>query len=1066
MSNINQLSGAIKFALFVGATASMASVSAFAQDKPDEAKEIETVRVTGSNIRRSVEEEGSSAVQVVSRQQIEATGLNNVADVLSSLSSVDGSGLSTVTTQTNGSDGSQQISLRNLGAQRTLILVDGSRWATDINQVVDLSTIPVAIIERIEILKDGASAIYGSDAIAGVINLITRKNYDGAQIGLSYGQTAKSDGARTGIDLTIGTNGERGNSVLSVSYTTQDSIFAADREQAQFPLAGSLAGYAYGQAVLAYNGLPLFSADATCENILQHNTTFYSPHPAFNGVTAALVASCGSGSGLYGSFTIPDAVAIGFGMTNITGGASNPNENVAFNHATLTPITGTTAPTGTQLTGSNYHVFQAADRYNFAPVNYLQQPAERFNISGYSRFDFTDTLSGWVKANYTKRTSSQQLAEVPLTISNAGANGPQWRFPLSATGLFNPFGVDVNTAAYRMQIAGPRLNHFDYDTFALQLGLQGSFNLGDRVFNWDVMGQRNDGQYDTTGENYINLFNLRNALGASGYDAVSNTIYCGTSYAARIIGCTPFNIFGGPTAGLGYQIPGAAPGRVLTQAERDAAVEYISYTLAGTSGNTTTNFKAGLTGDLFEMQGGMGGFAIGAETRKDDAFNVPDSLISEGGSSTNFSAPTQGQIQLEEYYAEVLLPILKDITGAQQLELSLAARHTKYSAQGLADATPFDDSIATSFVVKDSLTSTTPKVGLKWKPIDDLLIRASWGETFRAPSATDLYGGVGEGFPSAVDVCQQSRYTGYSAARRALCDAETGLVGVGAPNQPNAQIRAYFGSNVELEPETGENVSLGFVYSPSYLENLNVTLDFWKTRLKDAISNRTPGQLNSNCITGTFEDGTVINDPESCDAIVRDPVTGQLVSFNLLPYNAQGIKTQGIDLGVGYKFDSSWGTFRFQWDTTYTDSYKLKASEFVNQFQELTGKYTGTPYWRFRSNFNVSWNKGDWSAAWTTRFLSDVYENCFFVCNSRDGDEGPVGIPNTFVGVNHTGNYAVHDLQLGWKAPWNAKLAIGARNLFGKEPPTLTNNTFAHSFDASYDIPGGAYWYAQYRQDF
>jgi iron complex outermembrane recepter protein len=1052
MSKINQLSNAIKFALFVGATASAATASAFAQAK-EETAELKAVEVTGSRIRRSVEEEGSSAVQVVTRAQIEATGLNNVADVLSQLSSVDGSGLSTVTTQTNGSDGSQQISLRNLGANRTLILVDGSRWATDVNGIVDLSTVPVAIIERIEILKDGASAIYGSDAIAGVINLITRKNYDGAQVGLSYGQTAKGDGARTGIDLTVGAQAERSNSVLSVSYTTQEQILAGDRKISRVVKFGDIANWNAGQAAHIYYGLaPIPSA--TCDQVLRSATDTYDPRLRPGGPRLGLGGLCGSASGVYGNFTV-------------TGSAAVANGAYAFNHGSDTPITGTTAATGSTLTAAgNYHVFQNADRYNFAPINYLQQPAERFNVSAYSRFDFTGTLSGYVRANYTKRTSTQQLAEVPLTIAAGGGNGPQWAFPISSTSLFNPFGVDIRTANYRMQIAGPRTNHFDYDTFALQLGLEGSFNLGDHTFNWDLLAARNDGQYDSTGDNFINLFNLRNALGPSGYNAATNQVYCGATFATRIQGCTPFNIFGGPTAGLGYQVPGAAAGRILTAAEVAAAVEYIKYTLVTTQGNTTTNFKAGLTGDLFELPGGMAGFAFGLEYRKDDAFQTPDALVAEGGSSTNFTAATRGEISLKEYYAEALFPILKDVTAFKLLELSVAARHTQYGAKGLADITPFDTAIATTFVAKPSLSATTPKVGLKWKPIDDLLVRASWGETFRAPSATNLYGGVAEGFPAAGDPCQVGRYNALAADSRAACDRTTGLVGVGSPVQPNGQIRGYFGSNFQLVPEQGENVSLGFVYSPSYLENFNVTVDLWKTSLKDVIASNSAGQTAGFCYTTRGPTGALINDPVSCAAIVRD-ATGLITNFNLLQYNAAAIKTRGVDLGVGYKFDTGIGTFRAQWDTTYTDQYKFLTSTLVSNFAEFTGIYTGSPYWRFRSNLNVNWNKGDFSASWTTRFLSDIYEStCVTVCNSRNENGLPIDINGNSVPRNHSGNYAVHDVQFGWKAPWDAKIDIGARNVFGKEPPNFTNNTFAHSFDASYDLPGGAYWYAQYRQDF
>src|SRR5450432_479211 len=188
----NLLSDAVRYGLAAGAVgiAGLASMSAFAQDTTapsntdtTKAKNLDRVEVIGTRIKRAVDTEPTSPVTTLTRADIEQTGLTSTFDIINHISASDGSGLSTVTTQTNGSDGTQTVSLRNLGPQRTLLLVDGKRWPADANGVVDLSTIPVAIIERVEVLKDGASAIYGSDAIAGVINIITRKKFDGAQVG-------------------------------------------------------------------------------------------------------------------------------------------------------------------------------------------------------------------------------------------------------------------------------------------------------------------------------------------------------------------------------------------------------------------------------------------------------------------------------------------------------------------------------------------------------------------------------------------------------------------------------------------------------------------------------------------------------------------------------------------------------------------------------------------------------------------------------------------------------------------------------------------------------------------
>ena len=209
--------------LGVASLTSIYTGSVLAQDQDQNAEEellIEEVVVTGSRIVRK-ELVSAQPVEVLDSAAIDATGLNNVGDILMNITASDGTGLRPITTATNGSDGSQEISLRNLGADRTLILVDGRRWVTDTDQTVDLNTIPVAMIERIEILKDGASAIYGSDAIAGVINVITKKDFEGVQFDIYYGETSKGDGAQENYALTMGANGDRSNAVFSISYTAR-----------------------------------------------------------------------------------------------------------------------------------------------------------------------------------------------------------------------------------------------------------------------------------------------------------------------------------------------------------------------------------------------------------------------------------------------------------------------------------------------------------------------------------------------------------------------------------------------------------------------------------------------------------------------------------------------------------------------------------------------------------------------------------------------------------------------------------------------------------------------------
>jgi iron complex outermembrane receptor protein len=149
------------------------------------------------------------------------------------------------------------------------------------------------------------------------------------------------------------------------------------------------------------------------------------------------------------------------------------------------------------------------------------------------------------------------------------------------------------------------------------------------------------------------------------------------------------------------------------------------------------------------------------------------------------------------------------------------------------------------------------------------------------------------------------------------------------------------------------------------------------------------------------------------------------------------------------------GNWSFNIDSTWVDYFETKAFT-TSAWTDSTGTYNGTANPEFKTNFYIDWSLGDWGASWVTRTMSNIYENCFFYCNSQGENNGR----------NNTGFYAVHDLQVRWSAPWDATISLGKRNAFDKEPPVLTNNTFAHSFDSAYDIPGGGYWYMSYRQDF
>ncbi len=992
-------------ALPLAVAAALTPALVFAQDgtaADENTDELDRITVTGSRIASGVDVEGTAPVLTLNRAQLEQTGLTSVGDVLFNLTASDGGALRNITTGTNGSDGTQNISLRGLGANRTLVLVNGRRWVGDISGTgsTDLNTVPISVVERIEVLKDGASAIYGSDAIAGVINVITRTNFQGAEARVYLGEYSKGVGFQQAYDFTVGSNSDRWNAVLSLSYTEQDPVYAGDRTISSVPV--------YGGGDIASGGL------------------------------------FGSGSNLYGNFNR----CAGPFTVNPINGFSNCTL-VAGGSFTLNPgEDGRQSTDFRRFVGYRTDGSGSSDRYNFAPVNYLLQPIERFNIYGQGRLALTDKINANVQAVYVKRSSVQQLAEVPLTMDTRGTAGPQWAFAPTATNVFNPFGQDIRNFSFRAQAVGPRHNSFANDNIAFTGWLDGSFELGSRTMYWDAGYSYLESRFSLRGDNYINLFNLRNAVGPSVRDG-GGVLRCGTP-GNVITGCVPYNLFGGPDLGLGAG--------VISRAEYDAMNDYISYELATTTENTTKDYFANLSGDLFDLPAGPLGFAVGFEHRTTGFLNQPDALVAGGGSSNNFSEPTSGDVSVDEYYLELNVPILAEITGFKALDLNVAARRSDYDAKGVFGG---------GVVEPDIGGDTAKKVGLKWRVNDDLMIRGTWSESFRAPSVAELFTGIAETFPIATDPCNAVRITqGTTDVARCL---SLGVPVAGAP-QANPQIRSLASGNPDLKPESGDTRSFGIVYSPSWLDGLDITLDWYKLKLEDVVVFRGSQGTLDGCFT--FPNSTANSAPDDatrdllCTFIDRDPTNGQLTRVQQSSFNLGSGEVEGYDMQVVYRFpDTAWGKFGVQWDTNYQTKNNLFGA---------VGTYNGIPTWRLRSNVNLTWQKGDWDASWAMRYYSALDEACPFGNNYFEYGITPRELcpqeindanGNFLRSENHIPAAVYHDMQVGWKTPWNAKVTVGARNVFGKEPPR-TVNSFAHSFDGAYDLPGGGFFYLQYNQKF
>lgn len=496
----------------------------------------EEIIVTGSRIRQSPLEL-SAPVQTVTAVDIDRSGEIAVADYLQRLP-ISGSAIN----RTNNASGNlgfppdgggigagaSEIDLRYLGSKRVLVLVDGRRWvrgssASGVSGTVDLNTIPTAAIERIEVLQDGASPIYGSDAIAGVVNIITRSDYSGFEAETHQGMFDEGDGYSQDYSVSFGAGGERTRALLTLSYARQDDVLAPDRALSRDVIHGA------PPVVGGSGGTP------------QGRYVFLDPRGDVNG----------DGE--------PDVVDITL------------NTGVVNDGVTL-PVFDPNDPSA-----GDFHAFTDADRFNFRPYNYLVTPNRRVNLFGKAEYDLTDDVRFRFTAAFTNRKSSNQAAPNPLFMgSDAGSGFYLDNVVIPADQRYNPFGIDFDrnnliTIGRRPVEAGPRIFDQTVDTWMLSGSLDGEAQLGKRLLFWDV--SLNWGR-NTASQRGHNIFNSRKLALALGPE----------SACLAVPGCVPFNVFGGQGAnGEGSITPEMLAWTTFTQS--DQSEQELSDVAANVSGD-------------------------------------------------------------------------------------------------------------------------------------------------------------------------------------------------------------------------------------------------------------------------------------------------------------------------------------------------------------------------------------------------------------------------------------------------------------------------------------------------
>ncbi len=480
------LASSVRFALISGAVATTV-ITAPAAFAAEEEATVERISVTGSRIKRT-DMEGANPVQIITREDLVQAGVSNIGDILQEIPAV--AGAATNTAINNGGSGAVRVSLRGLGSARTLVLINGRRMVnsgTGANASADLSTIPVSVIKRVEVLKDGASAIYGSDAIAGVVNIITRDDFEGFEANVSYdGSTENWDGETKSIDVTMGFNTDKGNVVVSAYFTQQTEQMSGDRDWSAFE----------------YDLNP-----ETGE--LDKGGSSAPPWGRYNGIDGP--GGCGS-------------------LTHGAGSGPGQSDPTDF-----------TNPTGYECWDWD------KDTYNYAPANYHLTPQERYGIYASGSYEFTDTVRFFTELSFNRRTSKTKLAPLPLApLAFFGWTDAPYSADNYYNQQFGPKDKDGNTVEIadwrrRMVETGGRDSTFRVDTLRAVFGLDGEFDNGWGYELSYVYGANDSG---TAAQGGVNFEKVNNAVGASFMDSEGNVV-CGTS-DNPIEGCVSLNTFGVP----------------------------------------------------------------------------------------------------------------------------------------------------------------------------------------------------------------------------------------------------------------------------------------------------------------------------------------------------------------------------------------------------------------------------------------------------------------------------------------------------------------------------------------
>lgn len=944
--------------------AALASNVALAADgdkkKAKKEKEVERVTVTGSHIKVN-HDNGALPMTVISAEDIENSGALTGAELLADLPQQGDVAFNSSRAVGGVNDARGDVSsynLRGLGTGNTLVLLNGRRMVlhpgTQSENFVPVTTsnsntLPVRGLKSVDVLRDGAAAIYGSDAVAGVVNYLLKDDYEGSEVNVQYGDEQGT--SRDALNITGATgfflNDEATHISLSAGYYKRSLMMASEKPYAASSNLQGNSRFPDYVGITGTNddGTPIYNSDL-------HNLNSSTPWGEFRTSTLS-------------TFHLQPDTLSGCEDSDSRG-----------NPTTALDVEGVCVDRGSQPSSAGF------DRNS---QRSLSSGIERGNLYSLLTHQLTDDTELYAEAMYYYATANR--------VREQASNLTSQRFTIAQDAFYNPFGEEVQLRKYRPVDTGPRNIEVTDKSYRVLTGLRGYFNDWD----WDsaVLYSKATTKDKT---NRIHTQRFQEAINSSD-EATAYDVFNGADVNNPHVGDTTGN-------------NQSVIDNFMIDVVRDSATELA-----------LVDFKVS-RGDLFEMPAGEVGFAAGVEYRYE---SFSDYRTDELNTTLNFqdivggakdadiyasqvlgSSPTpdsDGSRNVFSAYGELAIPLLVDAPLVQRLDMQLAARYERFSDVG------------------DVLK---PKLALAWEVNDNVQLRASYAEGFKAPGLPQVVAKDVSRVNTRNDLFTQSRY--------------------GALEVRN-------GSD-DLKPEESTSVSYGIVFQP--VENLTIALDWWDLEQTDTV-----GLIHSQ--TQLAYDALLRHQDPSGNGnpnVLRGGDDNEVIAITNNYVNLQDRDASGIDFSIQYDLDTQYGDFKFKLNAAKLTKFDQIADDISAQViaaqnssdealknallykgdvVDVSGtgsliEQNGRPEWRATSS--IGWRQGAWGAGFKYRYIGAITDTGL---DYKIDDEA----------FEYKGeSWSKFDVYVNYRLPKEVlaktKLTLGIRNLTDEKPP-ISDESFGYN---------------------